>query len=275
MQSRQSHYTSTSSPPRIVLQTIWLVLIVGLGAGCMTSNPIRTSSGSLPDQFPHHTAADILERLPAYPASMSRLYAEARIALSSPEESGRFTAKIDYLHPESLLVRVTFPLGVEGARVLVTTDSAWVYDRIEKIVWTGSPERVAGMLPGAVAGLHLVELATGFEQPNRDGSWHVDTDSTLYLLTSKDGRLRYTIDPSLWRMVAIKEWDSDGTLLEQRWYSDFIEVQGETLPRRMALSRPGENMRISMAWHRIELQPDHLTFALKATSEAQRIDLGK
>ena len=275
MQSGQSHYTSTISPSRIVLQTIWLVLIVGLGAGCMSSNPARTSSGSLPDRFPHHTAADILERLPAYPASMNRLYAEARIALSSPEESGRFTAKIDYLHPESLLVRVTFPLGVEGARVLVTADSAWVYDRIEKVVWTGSPERVAEMLPGAVAGLHLVELAMGFEQPNRDGSWHVDTDSTLYLLTSTDRRLRYTIDPSLWRVVAIKEWDAEGTLLEQRWYSDFTEVQGETLPRRMALSRPSENMRISMAWHRVELQPEHLTFALKATSEAQRIDLGR
>ncbi len=275
MQSGQSHYTSTSSLPRIVMQTIWLVLIVGLGAGCMTSNPIRTSSGSLPNQFPHHTAADILERLPAYPSSMNRLYAEARIALSSPAESGRFTAKIDYLHPESLLARVTFPLGVEGARVLVTPDSAWVYDRVEKIVWTGSPERVAGMLPGAVAGLNLVELATGFEQPNKDGSWHVDTDSTLYLLTSRDGRLRYTIDPALWRVVAIKEWGADGTLLEQRWYSDFIDVQGETIPRRMALSRPGETMRISMAWHRIELQPDHLTFALKATSEAQWIDLGR
>ena len=275
MKPGQSNYTSTGSPLCIVLQTIWLVLIIGLVAGCVTSNPTRSSTGSLPDQFPHHTAADILERLPAYPVSMNRLYAEARIALSSPEESGRFTAKIDYLHPESLLVRVTFPLGVEGARVLVTTDSAWVYDRIEKIVWTGSPERVAGMLPGAVAGLHLVELATGFEQPNRDGSWHVDTDSTLYLLTSTNGRLRYTIDPSLWRVVAIKEWDADGTLLEQRWYSDFIAVHGEILPRRMALSRPGENMRISMAWHRIELQPDHLTFALKASSEAQRIDLGR
>jgi len=232
------------------------------------------STGTLPDGFPHHSAREILDHLPAYPSSMTRLFAESRIALSSPEESGRFSAKISYLHPESLFVRVTFPLGVEGARVLVSTDSAWVYDRIEKVVWTGSPERVAAVLPGAVAGLHLVEMATGFELPDPDVAWSVDTDSTLYLLTSPDETIRYTIDPALWRVVAVKQQNMEGAITEQRWYSDFATFDDALVPRRMALSRPPEDLRISMALHRLELNPDRLTFELDVASDAQWIDLG-
>lgn len=241
----------------------------------MATSPGERLENQLPDRFPHHSPGEILDRLPAYPQKLTRLFAESRIALSSPEESGRFSAKISYLHPESLFVRVTFPLGIEGARVLVSPDTAWVYDRIDKVIWTGSPERVAAVLPGAVAGMRLVEMATGFEQPDPGISWQVKTDSTLYLLTSPDETIRYTVDPALWRIVAVKLQDDAGTITERRWYSDFAQVDDVVIPRRMALSRPPEDLRISMALHRIELQPSHLTFSLDPAADAQWIDLGR
>jgi len=252
----------------------WLLILTGLGSGCAASYPGFSPERSLPDGFPNHSVEEILDRLPPYPASLTRLFAESRIALSSPEESGRFSAKISYVHPESLFVRVTFPLGIEGARVRVTPDSAWVYDRIENVVWTGSPARVAAMLPGAVAGLHLVEMATGFEQPDADTEWRVQTDATLYVLTSTDGTRRLTVDPTLWRIVAVKEMHPNGDIIEQRWYSDFTSVHGVLLPRRMALSRPADTLRMSMAWGRIDPDPPRLGFDLNVAPDAQWIDLG-
>ncbi len=253
----------------------WLALLVLIGSGCASSSPGVDLDGELPSQFPNHTAEDILERLPPYPDELSRVFAESRIALSSPEESGRFSAKISYVHPESLFVRVTFPLGIEGARVLVAGDTAWVYDRIEKVIWTGSPERVAAVLPGAVAGTELVGMATGFEQPDPEVDWDVTTDSTLYLLTHPDETIRYTVDPANWRIVVVREQDYDGNVIEQRWYSDFAKVEETVLPRRMALSRPGEDLRISMALRRIEMNPENLTFDLDPDDDVQWIDLGR
>lgn len=267
----------TRQSSRTSLHSVWLwFLVFSMAAGgCASTGPGVGLDASLPDRFPNHTADDILDRLPAYPAAMSRLFAESRIALSSPEERGRFSAKISYLHPESLFVRVTFPLGIEGARVLVTPDTAWVYDRIEKVVWTGSPDRVAAVLPGAVAGLRLVEMATGFERIDPDIAWNVRTDSTLYILTSPDETTRYTVDPARWRIVAVRLQDEAGSTLEQRWYSDFAQVGEVVVPRRMALSRPPEDLRISMALQRLELSPSMLTFRLDTASDAQWIDLGQ
>ena len=251
------------------------LLAVFLLGGCASTAPGERIDSRIPERFPYHSADEILDQLPEYPPELTRLFAESRIALSSPEESGRFSAIISYLHPESLFVRVTFPLGIEGARVLVSPDTAWVYDRIEKVIWTGSPERVAAVLPGAVAGMQLVEMATGFEQPDRTIAWQVRTDSTLYLLTSPDETIRYTVDPAHWRIVAVKLQDEEGTITERRWYSDFAQVENVLLPRRMALSRPTEDLRISMALQRIELQPSNLTFNLDPASDVQWIDLGR
>lgn len=252
-----------------------VMLAVLFWAGCTSSRQAADPTSELPARFPDHSAAEILAVLPSYPAEMQRVFAETRIALSSPEESGRFSAKISYLHPESLFVRVTFPMGIEGARVLVAPDQAWVYDRIEKVVWTGSPERVAAVLPGAVADINLVETAMGFEKPDPEAEWVVDTDSTLYLLSNAEQTVRYTIDPSLWRVVAVREMDADGTIIEQRWFSDFSEVDDVLLPRRMALSRPPEDFRVSMALRRIEFQPETLSFDLNPSADAQWIDLGQ
>lgn len=257
------------------MRTLTFLLLV-FGLGCASSRTSPRLSPTLPPGFPHHTAQDILDRLPAYPEALQRVAAEAKVALSSPEESGQFTARIAYLHPESLMVRVTFPLGIEGARVLSTPDQAWVYDRIEKVVWTGSPERIAGVLPGAIAGTDLVPLATGFEQPDRAVDWRVDVDSTLYLLSRPDGTLRYTIDPSIWRIVAVRERNAAGSISEQRWYTDFVTVDGTRLPRRMALVRPLDSLRISMAFQRFDPDPDRMpSFDLDADPEARWIDLGQ
>lgn len=253
-----------------------LILPLLFVLGCTSGRSVTRNAPDMPDGFPHHTAADILDRLPSYPETLHRVAAEARVALSSPEESGQFTARISYQHPESLMVRVTFPLGIEGARVLSTSGSAWVYDRIEKVVWTGSPERIAGVLPGAVASTDLVPLATGFEHPDPGIDWQVEVDSTLYLLSAPDGSMRYTIDPSIWRIVAVRERDAGGSIVEQRWYTDFVTVDAIRLPRRMALVRPMDDLRISMAFQRFEPDPPSaFDFDLDVDPEAQWIDLGQ
>ena len=253
-----------------------LLLILALDLGCTTSRMASDPGASLPNGFPNHSAQEILQQLPGYPDALHRITAEARVALSSPDESGQFTARISYLHPESLMVRVTFPLGIEGARVLSTPDRAWVYDRIEKVVWTGSPERIAGVLPAAVAGTDLVPLATGFETPGRNVAWRVEVDSTLYLLSHPDRSVRYTVDPATWRIVAVRKRDAAGSIVEQRWYTDFVTVDGILLPRRMALVRPQDSLRISMAFQRFDPDPDGtMSFDLDPDPDARWMDLGR
>lgn len=230
--------------------------------GCSGGQRLARADKDLPAGFPSHTVDEIIATLPSFPAALHRVVAESQVALSSPAESGRFTARTEYIHPDSMFVRVTFPLGIEGARVMTAGDSAWVYDRIENVLYSGTQERIALVLPGAIAGTRLIEMATGFLIPDPEIDWVLETDSTLYLLHSPDGTIRYTIDPGLWRVVGVRWNDSEGTILEQRWYTDFITVEDEVLPRRMSLSRPLDDVRISMALRKIDLHPGPFSFDL-------------
>jgi len=259
---------------RLLLPAV-LMFMVLLFTSCASQRLINEDSSIAPEGFPNHSVSDILDFLPSYPTDLNRLYAEAQIALSSPSDNGRFSAKISYNRPDSMIVRVGFPLGIEGARVLIAGDSAYVYDRIENVVYRGSPERIAAVLPQAMAGTEIMELATGFETPDPSGLWTVSSDSLYYLLHSEDGRTRYTIDPRIWRVVSYRLQDTQGTILEQRWYMDFRLEDKILIPRRMTLSRPPEDTRLSMALRRIEINPERLTFDLDVKEDANHVYLGE
>ncbi len=265
-----SHHRSIAPIAPIAVLALGLIL-----SSCSSSRQLNRADSSLPDRFPDHSLEEILSSLPAYPSELNRLYAEAQVALSSPSDKGRFTAKISYGRPDSMIVRIGFPLGIEGARVLVTPDSAYVYDRIENVLYSGSPSRIAAVLPGAMAGTQIMEIATGFYSPDALTDWSVSADSTLYLLHSPDGTLRYTIDPTLWRVVGFRQQDLEGTILEQRWYMEFELIDGILIPRRMTMSRPPEDTRLAMAIRRLQVDPPQLTFGLDIKDDTERTYLGE
>ncbi len=259
--------------------TRFLFLLLGAGllaiTGCASSSSVSRQSGTLPDGFPNHSLSEVLSALPPYPPELDRVFVEAQIAISSPEEKGRFTAKISYHRPDSMIARIGFPLGIEGARVLMAGDSAYVYDRIEKVLYTGSPERITAVLPQAVAGTQLMEIATGFLIPDTSRSWSLSSDSLFYFIHSEDQTIRYLIDPSLWRVVGYRLSNSSGTIVEQRTYMDFDLINNILIPRRMVFSRPQEDTRLSMAIRRIDMDPSRLTFDLEVKEGVERIYLGE
>jgi len=258
------------------LRTAVLTLLFGLMlSSCSSSRRLSQTQLPLPDRFPDHTIEEILSFLPAYPNELNRLYAETQVALSSPTDKGRFTAKISYDRPDSMIVRIGFPLGIEGARVLITSDSAYVYDRIENVIYSGTPSRIAAVLPGAMVGTQIMEIATGFYSPDAGINWSISADSSNYLLHSPDNTLRYTIDPTIWRVIGYREQDREGTILEQRWYMEFEQINSVLIPRRMTMSRPSEDTRLSMALRRLEVDPSRLTFDLDVKDDAERSYLGQ
>lgn len=249
------------------------IIVSILIAGCGSSRSVVFHSGGTPSDFPGLTVSQILERLPRTPADFSELYAETSVSLSSPRESGRFSTRIAYREGDSMLVRVRVQLGIEAARVLVTGDSAYVYDRIHNEVVIGSPEAIAAVLPGAVFGTDLVQQVLDFIQPDPGIDWILHSDTLRYHLTSPDSTLRIDIDPGLWRVVHVEQRDSSGMVIEQRWYTDFRMYNQHMLPRRMILSRPPEDTRLSMVLRKMDTDPDRLLFDLGLKDDTRRIYL--
>ncbi len=289
------------------LLPVLLVLAGMLGAvvlsGCRALSPPGASlpaddgSTRMPAAYPDHSLEDVLSRIPDLPHAFQEITAEASVNVASPEESGRFTARIAWRRDDSMLVRIRFPLGVEGARVLITPDSAYVWDRIEKTLIVGTPSSIEAVLPVAVAGTDLVALATGFVRPGaggaqasgaqasgaQDGSeradpldpttWTLRADSLHYELTRTDGSERLLVDPSRWRVVYAEYRNSEGHIFEQRWYTAFADLGGMLVPRRVSVSQPLRDARIIMSLSRFDTSPGHLSFDLGANNIKERYEI--
>ncbi|GMQ82315.1 MAG: DUF4292 domain-containing protein [Rhodothermia bacterium] len=247
-------------------------LFIGvLFSACGSIRPTTTVLSERPEGFPDHSVEEILSKLPASPDAFDELYAETAVAVSSPDEKGRFSTKITYRRDDSLLIRVRFPLGIEGARVLVTRDSAWVYDRIHEEVLAGTHEEIAAVLPSAIFGTNFIDDTMDFIQPDPSIAWILSSDSLRYHLVSPDSTLRIDIDPVLWRIVHIEQKSTEGTVLEQRWYTNFRTINEQLLPLRMIISRPEEDTRLSMVLRKIDTTPGPLSFDLGLKSDTRRI----
>lgn len=239
-----------------------------LFSACASSPAVLTNDSVV--GWPNHSAREILAKLPVAPSQLDELTAVAEVSVAAPGESGRFTARIAYRRDDSMLVRVRFPLGIEGARVLVTPDSAFVYDRTEEKLIVGTPDNISAVLPVAVAGTDLVTLATGFIHPDPDLEWQVQTDSLLYELRAVETGERWLIDPVEWRVVFVEFRALDGSVREQRWYASFGDMAGIRVPRRISVSHPPENTRLVMALTRLNTSPGELSFDLGVAPGVER-----
>jgi len=248
-----------------------LLSILPVVAACRSTAPPVPVNIQTPEDFPNHSLEEVLDHLPTRPSDFAELYAETSVSVSSPAESGNFSTRIAYREADSMLIRVRVKLGIEGARVLVAGDSTFIYDRIHNEVVVGKTESIAPLLPGAVLGTDLVDAALDYIQPNRNTAWILEADTLRYHLISPDRTRRYVVDPAFWRVVHIESRDAEGTILEQRWYTDFRQYNQHVLPRRLQLSRPPEDTRLSMVLRRMNTEPESLSFDLGLKEDTRRI----
>lgn len=274
------------------------MLCAGALSGCRSLSPPGASlpaddgMSRMPAAYPNHSIENVLSRIPDLPDAFQEITAEASVNVASPQESGRFTARIAWRRADSMLIRIRFPLGVEGARVLITPDSAYVWDRIEKTLIVGTPTSIEAVLPVAVAGTDLVALATGFVRPGAGSparrsrsagteraidldpaTWTLRADSLHYELTRTDGSERLLVDPSRWRVVYAEYRTTDGMLREQRWYTAFADLGGFLVPRRVSVSQPLLDTRIIMSLSRFDTSPGRLSFDLGANNIEERYEV--
>lgn len=249
-----------------------VVLFIGLSlTSCVSTEKIGSES-SLGD-FPNHSLAFILDQLPAYPESLDRVKLEALVAVSSPEMDGQFTALVEVQRDDTLFARIRFPLGIEGARVMVTRDSAFTFDRLANVVYRGRSDRMKEIIPGSLIGLDMVDQAFGFYQPNREQAWILKSDRTRYYLHAPDESIRYTVDPNLWRIEQIQLKDDAGKVFEQRWFLDFREMEGVLLPSRMVLAQSMLDTRLSVALRSVSKNPGAFRFDLDVRADTKWKDL--
>lgn len=257
------------APVRRLLGAAVVLLMVAL-AGCSGSRD--ATAPEIPSLFPNHTADQIRQQIALPTDSLQRFSADARVTIRSPRQNGTFNADIRQVRAGSLFMSLSL-FGIEGARVLVTPDSAFFYDRRQKQMMVGPVEKAQRMLPMPITSDAVFENMLGLLAPTDNEPWTVSADSSLYFVKSPSGRRTYTIDPVRWRVVRYAETTADGTPIEERLFSNFKAVDGVQIPQQIIFRRPQDDVMAMLRYRSLDLSPGALSFTLGAGSNVRRVGI--
>ncbi len=237
--------------------------------GCAGLRTVTAPPPELPEAFPNHSAEEIIARMQLPADSLQSYRAEGRILVRSEDEGRSFGAEIYHRRDGPLFISISPGLGIVAARILVTPDSFYVYNRIENRLVYGSREHAATNLPIALPQERLFETMLGLLKPDPEAGWIVSADMSRYYLDTSDER--YVVNPSYWRVLRYEQAAPDGAIVEVREYSAFEETGGHFLPREVILRRPEEQTLLQLHYGEIDLAPEEMRFDRDVSPSAERV----
>lgn len=246
------------------------MLLFGI-VGCSSSDSARAPA-TLPDAFPNHSASEIRSLLTQAGDTLHRFSAEARVHAQTPKDNRSFNAQIRQERADSLFMRFSL-FGFEGGRMLLTSDSVFVYDSRKKTLRVGAVDAAQQLLPVPVAADDVFANMLGVVVPDGHTRWSVRADSAHYYLTDPSKQREWTVDARNWRVLRYTKTDGNGTLIEERRFSNHKLVQGLRLPHRVVFQRPQENLKARIDYDTIQLNPSDLTYELDVPSNIPRKSL--
>lgn len=252
---------------------LFSLLFLLLAAGCSGPLVREAPEADAPAGFPHHSAEEVLAHLAAGADTLLAFSSQSRLELEAPDRSVSASATLRQRAADTLWASLQGPLGIEGARVLLTPDSVKAHDKIRGRLYVGPLEAIAAYLPGPASTRDLFEALLGLLRPEATTAWALRAGPRYYHLTDAAGRRVYTIDPALWRVVRYTALGPGGATVEERTYSEFDLVGGVVVPRRVVLRSPAEGVTVRIEHRRLRLNPASLAFPFSpGSAERHRLE---
>ena len=248
----------------------FFVLFALLLSACSGSRPTFNTDAEVPEGFPNHSLQDIQSSLNALTVPVDAYIAESSLSVKTPARSGNFNASISHRKNDSLLITISM-LGIQGVKTLVTPDSFYVHDRINKELMIGGIQSLKKVLPLPVTSETLYSSMLGLLAPEDEGQLDLTADKRYYTISIADQNKKFMIDPAFWRVVRYEERADDGSLIEERTFSEFDDVEGVYLPRRLTFRRPGDDMSASIYYRDININPRKISFDFNVNPSVERI----
>ena len=254
-------------------QTLVLaVLTATILAGCSGSRGVTISDRDLPDGFPNHSYEQLISQLEERPYDLTSYTSESALAIKSPVQSGSFSASITHRKNDSLLISISPGLGIVAAKALVTSDSFYVHDRINKELGIGTIGDMQRLLPLPADTESLYDAMLGTWLPETTSDWELTAEKSYYILKEPNGERTLFIDPTQWRVVRYVQNDADGKLIEERTFAEFDDFDGFLLPRRLTFRRPGDETSASLFHRKLTINPAALSFDFDVNKSVKRFN---
>jgi len=225
----------------------WCVPVIGLA---LVSCAPREAGVTLDTE---KVSAEEVTRLVAERAGRIRTFTgRGTLIVDAPEYSGTARFDLAVRRPDSALIRIEGPFGIDIATVVIGRTKYLAYNSMNNTVTTGSLEGrdLETVFPIAVPMDRLIEAVSGSITLPGAAPTRYAVDEECFLLTFRErrGTASYWVDPAELMVTRLTLTDSTGvTVLDVR-SSRLVAFDGFSLPRRIDLQIPAKDSQIAISF---------------------------
>jgi len=238
--------------------------------GCAPSPAVRLSGRSVSPQTVRNTVKANHDRVRSLSGS-------GTISVETPEiaQSGSFELQLH--KPDSVLVNVEGPFGINVGSVLLTRNSFLFYNSLQNQVASGpvNASNLRRIFKIDVTFDELMTLFTGgsfLRQDEGDPESITEEENQVVLVyRTDDGRRRYFVDPASMLIARIQHLDNSGKMfLEERF--ERFRTSGEiSLPRYIRLTQHAARRTLSVSFSSLDVNPGRAPLVLDIPANAEHI----
>ncbi len=198
------------------------------------------------------------------------------MTFEGPDVAGTAAFESNLKKPDSLLVTLEGPFGIDVGTFFLCKDTYIVYNSLENTVVTGHPNsaRLRSLLPFDLSYEQVITAFTGVFPAPSNGDELIDyrIEDEQFVLTYRCGAntCTYTVDPRYLLVTRYEVRDEARNMLLQASASSFVEQRGIASARRVRIIFPQESRQLSIAYSTLRLNPDETQFRFTIPGNARR-----
>ncbi len=220
----------------------------------------------------------IFQRLEENCKSLETFEATGTISVDSKifKNSGDF--KFLMKKPDSLLINITGPFGINFATAAVAkTRLVYLNELTNQVLYTNTTqENIKKLLRVDISFEELIDIMTGCIVINPEGSVKQSSrvEEDQYIITQeRSGYLyKYWIDI---RNLAVSKnliHDKEGNILIDLQFGNFIEIEGIIIPRVINLTNSVRNENIKINYSKVSVNKRNLDLKIYVPEDAEVIE---
>lgn len=224
------------------------------------------------------TPSDVLlVRVAERGAKLSSLVGAGTVSFDSPEMSGTAAFESNMKKPDSLLVTLEGPFGIDLGTLFLCKEKYVMYNSLENSVITGTPDGsfIRSVIPfdltyeqiaNAFAGVFTIPYA-----PKDLESYVVEEDNFLLTYTCGANTCKYWIDPTYLLVTHFEQRDASGNVLVDAKAYAFVQQEDIAAARRVQITFPQQNRQLSIAYRTLKLNAAKTDFRFTIPPNAKNI----
>jgi hypothetical protein len=198
------------------------------------------------------SVADVIGLVKASNSRLLSLTGRGNVTFESSEAAGSAYFTLALRKPDSLLVKLKGPFGIDLGFLFATRERFLVYNSFENKVVDGRPDAatIRSMIPLALTYEQILEAFSGafpIEGTAADvRTYTIDEGRFRLVLVSGTDTCSYWVDPETLLVTRYARRDARGAHLIEAETGSVMEQEGVFVPRKISIAFPSVSRRVAV-----------------------------